>query len=298
MYKSEKKSVINVLVLYLSSTLLLFATLFTSYYFYQKEEFLQAQKNDLKKDAVRLNDELISLHKGAYNRYKYPRFKKFESAIYDIDKELIFSTFQEKIEAFDKEFFIKGDFSYYVFELHPYYLGAAYAVIKKQNNEFSILNKLLIIALLTLIVILTTAYFLARLVLKPLRENIQLLDHFIKDTTHELNTPITTILTNIESIKIEDEKALKKLSRIQTAAMNISNLYEDLVYLVFNHKVSTHNETLDLSEIVQERIEYFSSTAQSKQIHFLSNIANNVTLFADKQKIKKLIDNILSNGHL
>lgn len=45
-----------------------------------------------------------------------------------------------------------------------------------------------------------------------MRDSIQMLDRFIKDTTHELNTPIAAILSNIQMINKDniDEKLAKK----------------------------------------------------------------------------------------
>ena len=45
-----------------------------------------------------------------------------------------------------------------------------------------------------------------------MRDSFTLLDNFIKDTTHELNTPLMAITSNIEMLKNYslDEKILKK----------------------------------------------------------------------------------------
>ena len=60
--------------------------------------------------------------------------------------------------------------------------------------------------------LLFVGYFIAKLFLKPMRESIQMLDRFIKDTTHELNTPIAAILSNIQMINKDniDEKLAKR----------------------------------------------------------------------------------------
>ncbi len=59
-----------------------------------------------------------------------------------------------------------------------------------------------IMALGTIILIILAIFglFFVRLFLKPMKNSIKLLDNFIKDTTHELNTPISAILANIEMI--------------------------------------------------------------------------------------------------
>ena len=126
----------------------------------------------------------------------------------------------------------------------------------------SVLNKIsiniIILTLFIILIILITSMFLVKLILKPIRDNLNLMDRFIKDTTHELNTPISTILTNIELIENStlDTKVKKKFNRIKTASLTISNIYEDLAFLILNHTVSSQNVNLNLNEIIKQRVEY------------------------------------------
>ena len=298
MYKSEKHTIFYVLGLYLSSTLLLIATLFISYYFYQKEQLKYEEVKELKKFTLDLTDKLLEVHEDDTIKYKYPISKNYKSAIYDIDKKLIFSTFDLKIDDFDKEIFIKNDKIYYISSLKTHYLGTAYIVIQKDMKPLDILNNLIILALIVVFITIITSFFLVKIVLKPMRNTLYLLDNFIKDTTHELNTPITTILTNIETLDSNncDEKSFKKLERIKIASMSISNLYDDLVYLLLNHKKPSENEELNISDILKNRVLYFTLMANVKKLEFNLDIEENVKFIADKLKFERLIDNILSNA--
>ena len=298
MYKSEKHTIYYVLGLYLSSTLLLIATLFISYYYYEKEQLKYEEIKELKKFTTDLIQELSVVHENKEDKYKYPIFEKFNSAIYDIDKNLIFSTLSSPIDKIGEEFFIKKDKSYYLSTIKTHYLGAAYIVVEKDTREFNILLNLLMIAFFVVMITIITSFFLVKIVLKPMRDSLHLLDNFIKDTTHELNTPITTILTNIETLDSTkcDEKSLKKLERIKIASISISNLYEDLVYLLLNHKTYSEDEELNISEALKQRVLYFTLMATSKKIKFKLNIEENVKIIIDKKKFERLIDNILSNA--
>lgn len=131
-----------------------------------------------------------------------------------------------------------------------------------------------------------------------MRDALNLLDTFIKDTTHELNTPISTIVANIEMIdttKISDEKLIKKINRIDIGAKTISNIYNDLTYLVLNNKIISINKEINLKDIISMRIEYFNTLANAKHIT-IQHTLENVSLKIDERKISKLIDNLLSNA--
>ncbi|PNV84422.1 MAG: two-component sensor histidine kinase [Sulfurimonas sp.] len=298
MYSGERKSIVYVLGLYLSSTLLLIVTLFTSYYFYEQDQLIHDEKEILKSYAAKVEEKLSLLHEENGEKLQYPRFEDFKSAIYDIDKNLIFSTLDEELKKLDNNFFTKNSKSYLISPLSPYYMGAAYIVVQKETKDINILSDLIYLAIIVMFITIITSFFLVNLVLRPIRENIKRLDNFIKDTTHELNTPITAILTNIETIDSSncDEKTLRKLERIKIASLSISNLYEDLVYLLLNHKTSLQNVDLNLSQIVFQRVKYFANMANMKKIEFLLDIKNSVHFTADKQKMERLIDNILSNA--
>jgi two-component system OmpR family sensor kinase len=298
LYSGEKKSIAYVLGLYLSSTLLLIITLFVSYYIYEQDQLMHDEQEILSRYAMQVQEQLSLLHEENQERLYYPRFSNFKSAIYDIDKDLIFSTLDEEIETLENSFSIKNENSYLIAPLSPHYMGAAYIVVQKKTKDIDILSDLIYLGLIVVMITIVTSFFLVNIVLKPIRENIKLLDNFIKDTTHELNTPITAILTNIETIDSSscDEKTLRKLERIKIASLSISNIYEDLVYLLLNHKISYQNEILNLSEIVLQRVKYFTNMANMKKIEFVFDIKNEVSFNADKQKMERLIDNILSNA--
>jgi two-component system OmpR family sensor kinase len=298
LYSGEKKSVLYVLGLYLSSTLILIIVLFASYYFHEKSQIELSEKEILRSYTLEIQKALLNLSDESNNDYKYPRFENFKSAIYDIDQNLIFSTMDVIIDNFSKEYFSDEKYSYLITPIKPYFLGTAYIIVQKQKKDIFSLSKLLFLASISIIVTVITSYFLVNLLLKPLRENIKLLDNFIKDTTHELNTPITTILANIESLDTSkcDEKSLKKLQRIKIASNSISNLYEDLAYLLLNHKTSLQNQDLNLSDLLKQRVEYFLYISSLKNLKFVLDIEKDIIFFGDKKKLERLMDNLLSNA--
>jgi len=89
---------------------------------------------------------------------------------------------------------------------------------------------------------------------------------------------------------------LKKIKRITIASKTISNLYDDLTYLVLSHKILSQDETVDLKLLIEERLEYFSLLFESKKIQLSHTLEEGIYLTIDRKKMTKLIDNILSNA--
>lgn len=181
------------------------------------------------------------------------------------------------------------------FRMHSRGRTAEYiAFVKGENLEpkfRSLKLQILLISLGVLAAILLIAYFIVRLSLRPLYEKIEFLDGFLRDTTHEINTPISVILMSAELFKSDPEKYL---SNIKTAAATLSNLYEDLVALKFN-KTAAAPELVDVSAMIDERIEYFSAALAQKGINLRTDI-DECELVTDKFKLRKIIDNLLSNA--
>jgi two-component system OmpR family sensor kinase len=147
-------------------------------------------------------------------------------------------------------------------------------------------------------ILLVAGYYLFRLMLSPMRNMMGLLDRFIKDTTHELNTPVSAILTNIEMIdqKKLDPNLAKKIRRIDIASRTISNLYKDLTYAALGHRVESHNEKVNITKLFRERIEFFRVISAAKNIECRIDLEEDVYLHIDKTKIVRVIDNLLSNA--
>jgi len=180
-------------------------------------------------------------------------------------------------------------------------LGEFYLIFETPDDGLwrtEALETALVIGSLLFAFLLLIGFILARLLLKPMNEAIALLDDFIKDTTHELNTPISAILTNLEALKNEEipQALQKKLNRIEIASRTISTLYNDLTYLILNHNLAVINEPLNISELLQERLEYFRHHIEQKKLHCEHTIAPHIHMTIDRTKMTRIIDNLLSNA--
>ncbi|MDP2077059.1 MAG: sensor histidine kinase, partial [Sulfuricurvum sp.] len=91
-----------------------------------------------------------------------------------------------------------------------------------------------IIVLLALIVGVGMGKVVSKVAMEPLKEYIEHLDRFSKETLHELNLPINTITANLSMLRKthEDEKSIKRLDRIEMATVMLKERYNELDYLI------------------------------------------------------------------
>ena len=298
--KSEKSSLLRFLSLYVTMILLLIVLSSMFYYQTQEKLFLAEQRATLTKYAYIQTKRLKVLHHYFHERKIYPRDERFKSAIYDIEKKKIFSLIKTNNIRFSKEIYIEGNKIIFVKSLDLYFLGAKYLVLEIKDDgawRSEIWKTITGYGILALILFMLFGLFLARLFLKPMRNAILLLDRFIKDTTHELNTPLSAILANIEMMdtSVMVEKNRKKLTRINIAAKTVSTLYKDLTYLTLEQEKKTRDEDILIKNEILDRIEYFDILAKSKKLTIKHDLDSSHILM-DRRKFVRVLDNLISNA--
>ena len=142
----------------------------------------------------------------------------------------------------------------------------------------------------------TIAYWLTRLALAPIREKIQTLERFIKDSTPEINTPLSVILMSVQSFDTKNLSAsnLTKLQHIKLSAQNLNHLYQNLIFLNF-YQGKGVIQKLDMQGLVERRLEYFSALFAQKSLTITKDLAP-AFLYANYDEIVILLDNLLSNA--
>jgi two-component system OmpR family sensor kinase len=251
-------------------------------------------------EAQKISEKLRVLHTNFNRVLPYPNNRDIKSAIFDIKKKYIFGAFNPKDIFWDKESYVYQGCIFYILPLKPYYLGASYLIVSKKIDYKPIkdLETLLIIFLIVAFVFFfLLGLFLGKLFVAPMKESMESMDRFIQDTTHELNTPISTILSNIELLDtIYNCEAKEEMKRIEIASKTLSRLYDDLTYLKLNHKYHTKIEHINISQLLHERIEFFSTMIEAKYLVLDLGIEDDIFIDIDNNDAIRLIDNILSNA--
>lgn len=272
----------------------------TLYYRNQEQLMLLRTKSRMMEYATEQIHRLRRLHEHFPKENRYPRDERFRSAIYDLEHVRIFSTLRNPHVDFLGDIYTVGDVIHYVKVLDLYYLGAKYLFIEVPRDHSwmnGVWRRILLTGAVLGLVLALLGYYLARLFVRPMRQSIRLLDDFIHDTTHELNTPLSSILANIEMIDAASmpPEDRRRLERIGVAARTVSTLYEDLKFVTLERHRPTRDENLDLDRLLGERLDYFDLLLRSKNLKLESHIQP-VTIRADRRLLARVLDNLLSNA--
>ena len=217
---------------------------------------------------------------------------RFDVGYYNEDGNVIVSSIDEKIK-FDRDFYSENGQYIAVTKNRSVHLGVKYIVLKESEltEQIQALRvKIISYLILSFILMGIVGYFLGRLFLKPVREQIESLDRFIADTTHELNTPISAILMTTQSFKNIDNK---KMKRLQASAKRLSVMYSSLTYRL-EGKVDP-SELFCFSAIVEERVDNVRELIDSKRLNITLELEP-MQVFMARDSAHRLIDNLLSNA--
>ncbi len=137
------------------------------------------------------------------------------------------------------------------------------------------------------------------------KELEQLRDEFTSMMVHELRSPldnikrISEVLEKKEMVKDEaEEKDFLRL--IYHNSSDMLELVNDLldVAKLESGKFEIHPSDSDIRKVINDRIEFYQSLAQTEAITFTTNYANNVppAILLDPHRISQVVDNYISNS--
>jgi len=123
---------------------------------------------------------------------------------------------------------------------------------------------------------------------------MQEIEDFVKDTTHELNTPITAIMMSTSRLKAKKDYDEKTVKNISISTKQLYDIYASLSFLSFDHNSEEARE-LQFNEVIKENIAYFSELLEKKNITLKRQLEVCPVKMAPT-KAKMIINNLLSNA--
>jgi len=119
---------------------------------------------------------------------------------------------------------------------------------------------------------------------------------FLRYTVHEMNSPLSVILSSIELHEMEFGRS-HYLENIEVAVKSIFSMYDDLSYLVKKDHIRYMKQKIDLVDYVRSRVDFFAQVADKAKSMFIfeTNCKESYILF-NETKLQRIIDNNLTNA--
>ena len=295
MNKITKKSFYSFLALYLISSFIFLAL--AAYWFFTSQVSLEMNNNFYKMTQVadKVSAKVIQAHM-MHKEYTLEKFPNTSVALMDENKEIIDGSLSQKVDL-SKDFYMKDGGFTLVSRHASGHLGVEYVVVQSSQcnkNVANLKNSVAYTVILTAFFIIIIAVFLSYMFLKPIRDKMEEIEQFVKDTTHELNTPITALMMSTSRLKAKQTYDERINQNISISTKQLYDIYSSLSFLSFDNK-SEAAEDIYFDTIVKESAAYFGELLDKKKITLIQDLQP-CKLHIAPTKAKMLINNLLSNS--
>lgn len=181
------------------------------------------------------------------------------------------------------------------------YLQTSIPLTSVQDNLSQLRLGLILTVPVTLGIVGIASWFLAGLVLQPVRQAYDQLQRFTADASHELRSPLAAIMSNAQvGLMSEDESQQQfRLEKITRVVRSMSALISNLLFLA-RHVGQLAPEALpeiELTSVLKELADSYASRAAAQDLNLASHITpKSVTLPADPDLLFQAVSNLLNNA--
>lgn len=183
-------------------------------------------------------------------------------------------------------------------------IGFADQSYERDALEVLLVNCILVF-LTTIILFFILSLFLSHLALKPVKKAWDQQNQFIADASHELKTPLTVILANLQILSTHKERTIKEqekwLMNTKEEADRMKQLVEELLFLARSDTESVEavrisKLPLDFSELVLNGVLLFESVAFESKVNLDNDIQTDIFIEGMETQLKQLITILLDNA--
>ena len=181
-----------------------------------------------------------------------------------------------------------------------------YIVAADNSFESGNIRNLFILCLLSFIlsffVFFVISLILSAWILKPVEKAWQQQNRFVSDASHELRTPITVILANLNILASKKEELIKTqyqwIDNTKEEASRMKQLVDELLFLARSDDRQSKLvfSEINLSEVLLSRMLSFEALAFEKGIKLDYDIADNLKILGHEGNVKQLLSILLDNA--
>lgn len=124
------------------------------------------------------------------------------------------------------------------------------------------------------------------------------LDSLVYRTSHDLRSPVTSILTLVEIIKEEKDEAKRNeyLSLQRKTLFRLDSLITGTLDFTKNKRIELNYETIDFHEFIQAALQDHIFSENSEKIKRIVEIDQQGTFITDKTRLNIVVNNLISNA--
>lgn len=144
---------------------------------------------------------------------------------------------------------------------------------------------------------LILAIKLSNKAISPVAASIETQKQFITNASHELKTPVSVILSNVEALELYTSQT-KWSNNIKNQSLHLTKMVRDLLTLSkMDEKALTVNtEDIPVSDLLQTELNAYQTRINSKNITLYCDLDDNIWGVADRDQLEKLFAILIDNA--
>ena len=217
-------------------------------------------------------------------------------SIYSITEEVAVEYAESVLDNEDTRGWI-DNYRYKVFSME---MGKGVVFVDGSMSRSSLMQSMTIAGLVLLgcaALVLILIFLLSKKAVKPIAESYEKQKQFITDANHELKTPLTLILANLDIAEAELGQN-EWLDDIRSEGHRMTELVNQLVAL---SRMDEEGQSLNLSEValgnlVADTVSEFEPLAKERGKALTSNIEKGISYCGDEALLHRLIGILMDNA--
>ncbi len=188
----------------------------------------------------------------------------------------------------------------YRFKVFSAVRGTGIVFVDGSSNRFITRTLMFIsttVMIVSMIIIFVLIVLLSKRVVRPIAESYEKQKQFITDANHELKTPLTLILTNLEIVEAELGHS-EWLDDIRTEGQRMSALVAQLTALSRLDEDTPQMPTTEFSfsDVCSDTVSEFAPLIDSKGLTMTAYIQPELSLRGDEGAIRRLVTILIDNA--
>lgn len=222
--------------------------------------------------------------------------KTYTESIYSITEEVAIEYAEDALGGGDA----RGWISNYRYKIFLTDMGKGVVFVDGSMSRSSLVQSMTIAGFVLLgcaALVLLLIVLLSKRVVKPIAESYEKQKQFVTDANHELKTPLTLILANLDIAEAELGKN-EWLDDIRAEGHRMTELVNQLVALSrMDEEGQPINITeLNFSEIIADAASEFKPLAESRGKALTAGIDPNIQFGGDEALLRRLVSVLLDNA--
>lgn len=172
----------------------------------------------------------------------------------------------------------------------------------EKSSIYSLLFLCTAVLTLALIAFFFITLFLSKWVLRPVEKAWMQQNQFVADASHELKTPLTVILANLNIILTHPndtiQKQIKWIENTYAESERMKKLVDQLLFLAKSDAVQIPATfaSFHLSDAAWSCLLPFESIAFEKKINIIEEISPNIWIYGNEEQLKQLMVILIDNA--